>query len=423
MTRKVLAVSRKTFSSLRIRNYRIFATGQLISLIGTWMQTVGQSWLVLKLTGDAFPVGVVNALQFTPMLIGGLWGGVIADRFDKRRTLIAAQSAMAVVAATLAVLTATGSVRLWMVYGLAFLLGCANVVEMPTRQAFVVEMVGPADTANAVGLNSAIFNSARIIGPTIAGLIIVGVGIWPCFAINTISFVAVIVGLSMMRTDELHRRPPVPRSSGQVREVLRYINSTAELRSTILLMAIVGTFTLNYSVTLPLLAKFTFHGNAASYGLFTSVMGVGSLIGALTAAARGRTSPRLLVGSSVGLGMAMLTVAVAPSVATVLPALFLLGLVSMVFLTTANSGLQLTTSDALRGRVMALYAVVFVGTTPIGAPLLGWVASTWGARVPFVIGGLAALVGAAVGRPALESVRRTVPVDGGVTNEPALSLS
>lgn len=407
---KVKAVGRKTFASLRIRNYRIYAAGQGLSLIGTWMQTVAQGWLVLRLTDDPFPVGVVTALQFLPMLVGGLWGGVIADRFDRRRTLIAAQSALALIATALAVLTATGAIELWMVYALAFAQGATAVVEIPTRQAFVAEMVGPADMANAIGLNSALFNSARIVGPAIAGVTIVALDIWPCFAINAVSFAAVLVSLVRMRVDELHRRAPVPRKGGQVREGIRYIVDDPHRRSVVILMAVIGTFTLNWSVTLPLLARFVFDGDAATYGLFTSVMGLGSLVGALSAAARARPTPQLLTVGAVALGVAMLLVAVAPTHVVVVPVLFVLGLAMMVFLTTANSGLQLSSSDDLRGRVMAVYATVLLGTTPVGAPILGWAASQFGARVPFVIGGVTALAALLAVRTSLVPARSGAPV-------------
>jgi len=279
VTRMRLA-GQRTFHSLRVRNYRLFFFSQLISLTGTWMQTTAQSWLVLELTGKAragSALGVMMALQFLPMLLFGMWGGLIADRLDKRRTLIWTQSSAAVLAVVLWTIVLTGVVDLWMIYVLAFLLGCVTVFDNPTRQAFVIEMVGMDDVANAVGLNSAVFNGARLVGPAVAGVLIGTIGISPAFMLNAISFIPVIAALSLMRTRELVRHAPLPRSKGQVRDGLRYVWQTPVLRSTVLLVTVIATFGFNFIIVLPLMARYVFHGGAGLYGALFAVMAGGSL--------------------------------------------------------------------------------------------------------------------------------------------------
>jgi MFS family permease len=367
---------------------------------------VAQAWLVLKLTDSGVALGVVTALQFLPILLFGMWGGVIADRVDKRRALMLTQTAMGLVAAGLAIVTATGIVTLWMVYVAAVLLGTANMVDSPTRQAFVAELVGPSEVANAVGLNSAMFNAARVVGPALAGALIVGVGIWPAFALNAVSFVAVIFGLSAMRTEELFRFPPALRAKGQARAGLQYVWQSDTLRSTLLLVALVGTFALNFSITMPLMAKYAFHAGAGTFSLLTSAMGLGSMVGALATAARSRPTARLLVGASVAFGLLMLAAAAAPTLGLELAVMPFFGAGSITFMATANSTLQLNSSPEMRGRVMALYVLVFLGSTPIGGPIVGWVAQAWGPRASVALGGVACLVGAALASGSLLRSRR-----------------
>ena len=388
------AATRRTFRSLRVRNYRLFFFGQLVSLTGTWMQQVGQDWLVLRLTDQALPLGVTLALQFAPMLVLGAWAGVVADRLDKRRLLLATQAAMAALALVLGVLTATGVVRLWMVYVLALLLGCATAFDMPTRQAFVSEMVGPDRVTNAVGLNSAVFNSARVVGPAVAGVLIAAVGIAPAFLINAVSYLAVIAGLLAMDPARLHRLPPVDRAGGQVREGLRYVWSNRVLRSTIALVAVVGALGLNYRVALPLLARFTFGGDASAYGALASIMAAGAVVGALAAARRGRPSRALLLGSVAVFGLLSFAAAAAPTLIAEAVVLAPLGLASMTFLATANSTLQLASSPEMRGRVMALYGLVFLGSTPLGGLLGGWMAGQFGPRSILLLSGVSCLAAA-----------------------------
>ncbi len=405
MTRMRLA-GQRTFHSLRVRNYRLFFFSQLISLSGTWMQTTAQSWLVLDLTGEksaGFALGLMMALQFLPLLLFGVWGGLVADRLDKRRTLIWTQSAAAVLAVALWVIVLTGAVQLWMIYVLAFLLGVVTVFDNPTRQAFVIEMVGADDVANAVGLNSAVFNGARLVGPAIAGVSIHAIGISPSFLLNAVSFIPVVAALGLMRTHELVRHAPLARSKGQVREGLRYVWDTPALRSTLLLVTVVATFGFNFIIVLPLLAKYEFHGGAGLYGLLLAVMAGGSLVGALFAAARARPSRPLLVGSAAAFSVLAMLVAVAPNAVWAAILLVPMGAFSMMFIATANSALQLTSRHEMRGRVMALYALVFLGSTPIGGPFIGWISQEWGSRAGLFIGGALSLAAAI---PAAWSLRR-----------------
>jgi MFS family permease len=399
-------LAQQTFASLQVRNYRVFFLGMLVSASGTWMQSVAQGWLVLQLTGSGTAVGFVTAAQFVPMLVGGVWGGVVADRFDKRRILFVSQTILAVSAGLLAVLTLTGVVQVWMVFACALLTGCGTVIDNPTRQAFVSELVGPERVANAVALNSAMFNAARIVGPALAGLLILVAGTGTCFAYNALSYVAVLFSLTRMRTDELHRSTPSGKAKGQIRAGLRYAWATPELRSTILLVAIVGTFALNFTVLTPLLVEFTYDAGPGTLGLLTSAMGAGSLVGALVAAARAKPTPAVLVGAAGALGVVMLGVAAAPSLVVAGALLALTGAATITFLSTANSTLQLSSSPEMRGRVMSLYLLVFLGSTPIGGPIVGWVAETFSPRAGFVVGGVASIVGAVLAAGGLARVRR-----------------
>ena len=388
------AVGARTFRSLHIRNYRLFWFGQLVSVSGTWMQTVAQSWLVLSLTGSGVDLGITVALQFLPMLLFGMYGGLLADRSDKRKLLIATQAAGGLLALILFGLVATDTVELWMVYVLAFLLGVVTMIDMPTRQSFVIEMVGPDEVPNAVGLNSAMFNTGRILGPAAAGISISALGIAPSFLANAISYVAVIGALLAMRPGELFRREPAERRRGEVRAGLRYAWGDPILRSTLVLVAVLGMFGVNFVVVLPLLARFTFEGGAGLYSLFTALMSLGSLMGALVAASRARPTRRVLIGSGIAFGVLLLGTAAAPTVWLTSVLLVAVGMAVMLFLATANTTLQLNSDAALRGRVMALYGLLLMGTTPVGGPLLGWISEAWGPRVGLAIGGALSLAAA-----------------------------
>lgn len=399
---------RRVFRALRTRNYRLYFSGQVVSLTGTWMQIVANSWLVLKLSSSGLAVGIATALQFGPLMFAGAYGGLVADRFPKRRLLLITQSLFIVQAAALGTLTATGAVRLWMVYGLTFAYGCVQVIDVPTRQSFVPEMVTEDDVMNAVGLNSAVFNAARMVGPAIAGVLIAKVSIALCYYANAASFLAVLVAVAMMRTRDLHgSHAEVPTGPGQIRAGLRYVASHPDLLLSIVLMTIVGTLGLNFQIVLPLLAKFTFHGDATTYGTLSSVMAVGSVVGAMYAAARHRSSPRLLVGAAIAFGAVETVAAAVPNLATAYVVLPLVGLFGMLFISASNSLLQLATSPEMRGRVLALWSLVFLGSTPIGGPLVGWISERWSPRFGLGIGGVASLIAGLVVGPIL--LKRRAP--------------
>ena len=407
-----------TFRSLRVRNYRLFAAGQVVSLSGTWAQRVAQDWLVLELSGSSgVALGITTGLQFLPVLLFSLYGGLLADRYDKRKLLIGAQAVMGVLALVLGVLDLTGAVQLWHVYALAFLLGLASVVDTPTRQSFVSEMVGPDELPNAVGLNSATFNASRIVGPAVAGVAINSIGTGWVFLVNGLSFAAVIAGLLAMRSSELFGTRPVARAKGQLREGLAYVRARPDLLVPILLVAVIGTFGLNFQITLALVAKEVFGRGAGSYGLLSACLAVGSLLGAL-ASARRSTGPtsRMLLLSALVFGVLELAVGLAPSYAVMAVLLVPTGAAVLTFTTTANTTVQLGSDPRMRGRVMALYILVFLGGTPVGAPLIGWVAEIFGPRSSLLIGGvvcvLAACAAAAYLRRAPAPVERT-PVDAG----------
>jgi len=386
----------RTFASLRNRNFRIFFTAQIVSVTGTWMQSIAQMWLVLHLTGSGLALGVTAALQFTPILLFGTWGGLLADRVDKRKLLMVTQSAAGLVALVLAGLTLGGLVQLWMVYVLAFALGMVNVFDNPGRQSFVTEMVGKDQVINAVGLNSAVFTLARVIGPAIAGVLIALVGTGWCFLYNGLSYFPVVFALMLMRPWELHRGRPAPRARGQIRAGIHYAWNTPELRFPLLLMLVVGTLAFNFSVLMPLMASFVFHSGASTFGLLMSFMGAGAFVGALVSANRERPSHRLLAFAGIAFGALLIGAALAPTLPIELLVLLPLGAAMITFQATANSLLQLNSDPALRGRVMALYVMVFLGSTPIGGPIVGWVAEQFGARTGLGLGGLATLIASIV---------------------------
>lgn len=382
---------RRSLQSLAVPNYRRYFSGQVVSLSGTWIQTVAETWLVLKLTHSGVAVGLGAALQFAPMLLAGAWGGLVADRLPKRRLLIATQLAMAVPALTLFALTASGAVALWMVYLVILARGTVNALDNPARQAFLVELVGPDRLVNAVSLNSALVNSARIIGPAIAGVLITTVGVAPCFAVNAVSFLAMIYALATMDRRALRPSPRADRAPGQVRSGLRYVGATPELWIPLALTAVVGTFTFNFQVLLPLLASFTFHGGASAYAALTASMGVGAIVGALANGTRARIRPAALVAASLVFGAVTVALSAAPTPVLADVALVPVGAASVVFAASVNSALQLAVAPSMRGRVMALYSVVLLGSTPIGAPLMGWVAGSAGPRAALALGGAVAL--------------------------------
>jgi MFS family permease len=385
------AALRRSFNSLEVPNYRRYFAGQLISLSGTWMQTVAAIWLILSLTDSGIAVGFTTALQFLPMLLIGAWGGLLADRISKRRLLITTQALMAIPALGLFAVTATGVAAPWMVYLAVFSMGSVNAVDNPTRQSFVIEMVGPGRVVNAVSLNSVIVQAARIVGPALAGLLIAGFGVVPCFALNALTFIAMIVALRGMDSHGLHAAPLASREPGAIRAGLRYVARTPELAVPLALMALVGTLGFNFQVVLPMLAKFSFDGGAGAYAVLVSAMGVGSIAGALVNGHNGRTGPRLIAGGALAFGISALLSAAMPSLALEIPMLALLGGAAVTFAATINSTLQLAVSPEMRGRVMALYSVVFLGSTPIGGPLTGWLSQAYDPRVALLLAGITGL--------------------------------
>ncbi len=390
------AAAHQTFSSLRIRNYRLYFTAQLISVSGTWMQTVAQSWLVLHLTGSGVDLGIVVGLQFLPMLLFGPVGGLVADRINKRRLLYATQAAGGVLALVLGLLVVSHEVQLWQVYVLAAMLGVVNVFDNPARQTFIIEMVGRDDLPNAVSLNTVVMNASRVVGPAIGGVVITLVGLGVCFFINAASYIAVIIGLTMMRSADLHPTGTVERAKGQIREGFRYVWRTPSLRNTLIAVAVIGIFAYNFTVTLALLAKDTFHGGAGTYSVLTACMGVGAVAGGLLAAHRARPTPRLLQVLALVFGGLLGAVALAPTLATAAVLIVFMGAASIGFIATANASLQLGAEPAMRGRVMALYAMAFLGTTPIGAPLVGAIAQWTSPRVSLLVGAVATILSAGI---------------------------
>jgi MFS family permease len=372
----------------------LFFTAQLISVSGTWMQSVAQAWLVLHLTGSGVDLGIVVGLQFLPMLLFGPFGGLVADRTDKRLLLFFTQSAGGLLALILGFLVVSHSVVLWQVYLLASLLGVVNLFDNPARQTFMLEMVGRDDLPNAVSLNSVVMNAARVVGPAIGGVIITVFGLGICFFVNAASYVAVIIGLAMMRTSELHPTGSVERAKGQVRDGFRYVWRTPALRNVLLSVALIGIFAYNFTVTLALLAKVTFHGGAGTYAVLISCMGAGAIVGGLAVAHRARPTPRLLQVLALVFGGLLAALALAPTLLAADVVIVLMGAASIGFIATANATLQLTAEPAMRGRVMALYAMAFLGTTPIGAPLVGAIAQWTSPRVSLMTGAAATVLSA-----------------------------
>lgn len=401
-----MSLGRRTFSALSVHNYRRYFVGQATSLVGTWMQSVAQSWLVYTLTRSSTDLGFVVALQALPVLVLGPYAGVVADRVDKRRLMVVLQALMGVQALVLGLLSVTHAVRFWQVCLLAVVLGFNNAFENPARQAFVLEMVGPDQLRNAVSLNSTMVNAARAVGPAVAGLLIATAGVGVCFLINAASFVAVVTSLVTMDLSRLEPSPPAGRSKGQLREGLRYVGREPRLLFPLVMMGIVGTLAYEFQVVLPVVARQTFHNGAEAYGFMNAAMGSGAVLGGLVTAARGRTGMRPLVLAASGFGVAILLAAAAPVLGLELAALAVVGWASVSFLATGNSTLQLEAEPSMRGRVMSLWAVAFLGSTPVGGPLMGWVVAEAGGRVGLLVGGLSCLAAAAIGAGAALRQRR-----------------
>ena len=405
----------RTFSSLTIRNYRYYFAGQSLSLVGTWMQSVTQSWLVYSRTHSGFDVGLVVALQTLPILLLGPVGGAIADRYGKYNTLFKTQAFAGVQAFVLAGLDLSGHLQLWELYTMAVFLGLVNMVDNPTRQTFIVEMVGRDQLANAVTLNSVMVNVARAIGPAVAGVLIATVGSGWSFLANGVSFGFVLLSLRAMNVAELTPAPPAVRMRGQLREGFRYVGSTPLLRDALIMMAVVGCLTYEFQTTLPLMAGGPFHGDAQTYGFLTSFMGAGAVVGGLIAAGRppavGAETRRLVLTAAL-FGVGVLAAAVAPSLYAEEVLLLFVGAGSVTFLALGNATLQLNSAPSMRGRVMSLWSVAFLGSTPIGGPLVGYIGGALGARYGLGVGGVAALVAAVYGWSRLRGRGAGAAVDG-----------
>ncbi|MGE0878803.1 MAG: MFS transporter [Acidimicrobiia bacterium] len=383
----------ESFRALRIRNYRRYFIGQVISLCGTWAQTIGMSWLVLDLSNDSgVAVGIVTAMQFVPVLLFGMWMGVLADRFDKRRFIVVTQIALASCALVLSIVDFADVVNLPMVYGLAFLFGVATAADTPARLSFVVEMVGPTDLPNALALNSAVVNAGRIIGPAIAGAVIAAGGTGFCFLVNAVSYVGTIVAVSSMRAHDLQQPPPVRKARGQIREALGYVWSSPILRSDVMLMGCLGFVALNFNVVLPVLAKVTFHGSASTYSWMASAMGVGALVSALVLATLDRPYGRRLIYANSILAVALLAAALMPTLLGVVAVMIVLGAGQVIGASSANALLQLDADPAVRGRCTALFSMTTSSATLFGGLLAGVITEAFGARWALAFGSVGTVV-------------------------------
>jgi MFS family permease len=401
MAQRPRSLGERYFPALGQRNFRIFWLGQLVSVVGTWMQNVGQDWLVLELTGSAAKLSVVAAVQFLPMMALSLFAGPFIDRFPKRRTLILTQAALAILALALALITATHVVRYWMVLVLAFLLGMVTLIDNPTRQAYVIELSGRASLMNAVSLNSAAFNAARIFGPGIAGLLIEALGIAPCFFLNSLSFLAVIAALFAIDAPAMPSRPSIVgfrELLASTREGLSYISKRGEIALPLLLMALVSTFVINYSVFVPTFAKITLGRSASGYGFMMTSMGIGSLAAALSLAVSSAAGPSKfrLFGGALGLCAGILACGLQRSYLLSCALLCFTGFATISFAASTNATIQLASDDEHRGRVMSVYSLVFGGVTPIGSLYAGLVSELWGPAFCMCLSGAIGLVASAL---------------------------
>jgi len=408
---KVEALGRRTFASLRFRNYRLYFVSQIISFSGTWMQSIALSWLVLELTGSGTALGTVLATQFLPTLLLAPVGGLLADRFEKRRLIMGTQTVAGLLALTLGVITLTGVVELWMVYLLAACFGTVTALDNPSRQTFVMEMVGADDVSNAVTLNSVVVNAARVIGPAVAGIVIALFGVGECFVFNAVSYLAVVVALLLIRSDQLHPSARSARAPRQVRDGFRYAWSEPILRTTIVMLVLIGTFTFEFSTTLPMLAEFTFGSGPTGLAIMTSLMGAGAVVGGLVVASVGPPTPQRLVAVAVGFGLAVGAVAVMPTIGLVYAVMPFVGVASVSMIAFSNATLQLHSDPQMRGRVMSLFSMALIGSTPIGGPIVGWLGDHTSPRIALLVGAVGAFAAAGYGWSRL---MRSEPAPSGV---------
>ena len=388
MTERLKHATNDTFRSFASRNFRVFFGGQIVSQAGTWMQSVAIVWMVLELTGSGLALGLVTAAEFLPVLVLGAWAGVIADRVDHHRLMVATQVAFLGLAFTLSTLTLTGRIDVPTLFALSLVFGIINAFDNPSRRALVVELVPQADVPNAVGLNSALMTGARVVGPALAGLLIAGPGVGAAFAVNTVSYLAVIAALLRMDRSQFRTSPRVRRAKGQIRDGFRYVWRTAELRLPLIMLAVIGVMAFNYQVTLPLLAERTFHGTATTFTLLFATLSAGSVAGALVVARQTELSLAFLVRAGTGLAVSTLALALAPNLPLALLAALAVGFTNVEIISGANAVVQVRAAPDMRGRVLALLGVVFLGSVPIGGPISGFVAEALGPRVAIAIGGL-----------------------------------
>lgn len=409
---------RQMASSLRHRNYRLFFFGQMLSMMGTWTESVAQSFLVLDLTRSGTQLGLTLAVRFLPMLLFGPLGGVFADRRDKYKILYRTQALAGSVSAVFAVLVATGAIRMWIVYLLALALGCVNVFDNPARQSFISEMVPSEDLPNAVTLNSVAMNMARVFGAAMGGGIVALLGVALCFGVNAISFGAVLISLVLMNKKMLYPGKRASKARGQVVQGLRYVRSTPELLIPLVMIAVIGMLAWEFQVSLPLMATQVLGGGAESYGLMASLMGAGAVVGGLVSASRSRPGARSLCVASIGWGLAIVTASLMPSMTAELVVMLFVGYGSVTFNSYAKTVLQLGARPEMRGRVMALWAIAWLGSTPVGGPIIGWIGQDFGARWALGLGGVAALACGLLAYPALAAIdRRAVPAASGAVSE------
>lgn len=394
---RIRSFGRRTFVSLSIRNFRIYAMAQAVSMSGTWMQVVAQALLVLKLTDSGIALGAVIALQNVPILLFGPWGGVIADRYSKRSILYVTQSISGLISLATSILVFSDAIRLWMVFVIAMTLGFVKVFDNPTQQVFVREMVGRDHLGNAVSLNATEQNIARAIGPAVAGVFAATVGLGACFAFDSLSYVVVIFALTRIRADELFPAKRIVAAKGQLAEGLAYVRSQPILITLLVMMGLIGMLTYEFSVILPLLAEHTFDAGSSGYAALTGAMGAGSVVGGLYAASHRQGSVQRLSKIALGFGLAVFLVAAAPQLIFAVAAMLIVGFFSINFQSIGNVSVQLASRSDMQGRVMGLYTVAFLGTTPIGGPIQGFISQVSSPRVSLVVGGVAALTSAAIG--------------------------
>jgi MFS family permease len=423
MKRRLSAATRQTFRSLEVRNFRLFFIGQAISQAGTWLQLIAQTLLILRLTDSGVALGLVTAAQFVPTLLLGAWAGVISDRVDKRRLMLVTQTAMMVLALALGVLVLTGHVTVGLVYGLAALTGIAAAFDNPARRAFITELVEEGHITNAVSLNSALMTGSRIVGPALAAILIATVGIGWCFVINGVSFVAVLVGLMLMDPNEMQLVERLPKAKGQIREGLRYLWQHEDLRTAMLVMGAIATLAFNWNVLLPLLAQRSLGGDENTYTVLTTMTSVGALTGSLVIARRTSVNAALLARTAILFGVATMLLAIAPTLPLAALAGVFMGATGVMFLSGTNSLVQVGAAPEMRGRVMALYSVVFLGSTPIGGPLAGWVAEEYGVRVGIAMGAVAAIACGVLAQRALRRQRHAEALGTDEALEPVLEAA